>query len=503
MTTDVGSTDPAVDHLRHHASLHPDRPALIDDRGDAGVRSYSYAEFDAEVDRWAAAILASGVPAGSTVAWCGPNSAESMAITHATRRTGTIAVPVPYKLTVDEAHYIVANSEAALGWADRGYEGLLTADLPRLEPALSGTEVSLDRQAPQTSMLLYTSGTTGRPKGALRHQAGAPGQFGALLDLLWGDDPHVYLTTGPLYHSGPMGFAMRSWLRGSTVVLQHTFAAEDWLRLVDQYRVTTTFSAPTPVRRLVNLPAEVWARYDVSSMRTMIANAAPWTQALKRAYLERFPTDSLWEVYGSTELSVSAVLAPADQLRKPGSCGQLAPGVEMALFDADGVRITEPHTEGDLYVRSAGVFETYYRNDAEFEANNHEGWQTVGDIAYFDEEDYWYICDRRSDMVITGGSNVYPAEVEAVLDECPGVAEVAVIGLPDEEWGEAVHAVIVAADPQRPPSFSTVQSFARERLAGYKTPKAMSIVEDLPRTGSGKVLKRELRERFSVGQSEA
>ncbi len=225
--------------------------------------------------------------------------------------------------------------------------------------------------------------------------------------------------------------------------MQKKFDAEDWLRLVDTHKVTTTFSAPTPVRLICNLPTDVKAKYDRSSMRRFIANAAPWSFALKQLYLADFPGDSLFEVYGSTELGVNTILRPEDQLRKPGSCGKPAPMVEIVLFDDDGKRVTEPRVPGELAVRSPSVFATYHKAQDKFDEDKRGDFHTVGDVAYFDEEGFYYICDRKKDMIISGGVNIYPAEIEAVLDAHPDVLDVAVIGVPSDEWGESVHAVIV------------------------------------------------------------
>jgi fatty-acyl-CoA synthase/long-chain acyl-CoA synthetase len=235
-------------------------------------------------------------------------------------------------------------------------------------------------------------------------------------------------------------------------------------------------------------------------MRRMIANAAPWSFALKQRYLADFPTDSLWEVYGSTELGVDCVLEPQDQLRKPGSCGKAAPLVEVKLFDENGAEVTGigPDHPGELFVRSANVFADYYKQHDKFEEDTRGDFHTVGDIAYRDDEGYFYICDRKKDMIISGGMNIYPAEIEASLEQHPDVYDVAVFGIPSEDWGESVHAVVVA----RPGSSLTeadVTAFAREHLASYKLPRSVSFMDELPRTGSGKILKRELRAPYWAG----
>jgi fatty-acyl-CoA synthase/long-chain acyl-CoA synthetase len=345
--------------------------------------------------------------------------------------------------------------------------------------------------------MIYTSGTTGKPKGAVRG-AGDPEQTRAMLAFIGYVPDDVYLTTGPLYHSGPGGFLGIAHVLGNSAVIQRKFDPRDWLRLVEKYRVTTTFSAPTPIRMITSLPDDVKARFDRSSMRRMIANAAPWSFALKEAYLRDFPDDSLFEVYGSTELGVNTILRPEDQRRKPGSCGKPAPGVEIVLFDDDGNRVEQPNVPGELFVRSKSVFSTYHKAHDKFVADQKSGYQTVGDVAYYDEEGFYYICDRKKDMVISGGMNIYPAEIEAALEHHPDVMDVAVIGIPSEEWGESVHAIVVPREGSRL-SEQDVIGFAREHLASYKIPRSISFTDEIPRTGSGKILKRVLREPFWKG----
>jgi fatty-acyl-CoA synthase/long-chain acyl-CoA synthetase len=237
-------------------------------------------------------------------------------------------------------------------------------------------------------------------------------------------------------------------------------------------------------------------------MRILVANAAPWSFALKQAYLDDFPPDSLWEVYGSTELGVNCVLEPKDQLRKPGSCGKPAPQVELRLLGADGNEVTGtgPEQTGELYVRSTAIFNEYYKQPESYQAARHGDLHTVGDIAYRDEEGYYYICDRKNDMIISGGMNIYPAEIEAALEQHPGIFDVAVFGIPSEQWGEQVHATVVLA-PGASLSEQDVIAYAREQLAGYKSPRSVSFVAELPRTGSGKLLKRELRAPYWAGHT--
>jgi len=503
------------DLLSIHAAHAPDKPALVEDGRGRALRSWSFVELDRWSNRLARVLIELGVEPLGKVVTCGHNSASLMAAAHGIRRAGAVNVPLNYRLTADEAAYVVDNSDATVLYVDAEELPLVDAIRQRVpqvreilvfdgDGALEARVEAQPASAPERDVapgvgasMIYTSGTTGRPKGALRTKVD-PALTAGLVARIGYQPDDIYLTTGPLYHSGPLGFAVIAHALGNTVVIQRRFDAEDWLRLVDAHRVSTTFSAPAPIRMICELAPEIKARYDRSSMRRMIANAAPWSQTLKRRYLADFPADSLWEVYGSTEMGVDTVLAPADQLRKPGSCGLPAPGIEIKLFDDDGVEVTEPGAAGELYVRSASMFDTYYKADDKYEADRRGDFHTVGDIAYRDDEGYLYIADRKKDMIISGGMNVYPAEVEAVLEQHPAILEAAVFAIPSEEWGETVHASVVLR-PGAELGAEEVTAFSRQHLAGYKIPRSVSFHDELPRTGSGKVLKRELRAPWWAG----
>jgi long-chain acyl-CoA synthetase len=513
------------DILTVYAKSQPDKPGVIDDRPDGTVIAWTYAELEAQANRVANLLISLGAGPGTKVLWCGPNSPQVVAVMSATRKIGAVAVPLNYRLTPEEACYVVNNSDAEVVYVDHEHAPLFAALRGQLEkvrhviavggPAggaapdgmLTDADIAAapasapEARAPGGSMI-YTSGTTGKPKGAFRSGGQDPAPLAALLNLFGYRADDVHITTGPLYHSGPSAFMGAGLLYGQTIIVQRKFDAEDWLRLVDKYRASSTFSAPAPVRMLCALPAEVKDRYDRSSMRVMIANAAPWSYALKQKYLADFPAESLFEIYGSTELGVDTVLLPQDQLRKPGSCGTPAPGIEIRLLDDDGHEVTGtgPDHRGEVFVRSATVFNAYYKNDASYESNRRGDFHTVGDIAYWDDEGYLYICDRKTDMIISGGMNIYPAEIEAALDRHPGIYDVAVFGIPSEEWGEVVHATVVRS-PGSSLTAEEVTAFARENLAGYKVPRSVDFTAELPRTGSGKVLKRQLRAPFWAGRT--
>jgi fatty-acyl-CoA synthase/long-chain acyl-CoA synthetase len=506
------------DLLTVYAETQPDKLAVVDDRGSGDPVRWSYRDLEEQANRLANALVSLGIKRGEKVLWCGPNSPQVVALVCATRKIGATTVPLNYRLTAEEAAYVIGHSDAAVAYVDAEQAPMFAALAGRLdrlrqvivyggpvpdgmlgEGFVAGASAQPPPEEPEgvSATMIYTSGTTGKPKGALRRGRPADAAIVGLIQLIGYTPDDIYLTSGPLYHSGPGGFMGVALALGQTIVIQRKYEPEDWLRLVDSYRVSSTFCAPPLIRMVCNLPDEVKARYDRSSMKRMIANAAPWSFALKQQYLADFPADSLFEVYGSTELGVNSVLEPADQLRKPGSCGKPAPGVEIALFDAAGQEVTGtgPDHEGELFVRSAVVYDEYYKQQDRYDSARRGDYHTVGDIAYRDDEGYLYICDRKNDMIISGGMNIYPAEIEAALEQHPGIYEAAVFGIPSEEWGETVHATVVT-QPGASLSADEVTAFSREHLAGYKTPRSVAFTSELPRTGSGKVLKRVLREPF-------
>lgn len=512
------------DILTVHAKSQPDKAAVIDDRAKGPISVLSFAALEDRASRLGRLLLDLGMaPGEGKVVWCGQNSTGLVVMINAARKIGITAVPLNYRLSDEEAAYVIDHSDATVVYIDGEFAPMVQRirDLiPKVQHVLvfDGVVpqgcVDVDSESMRTTPLapldsveagatmIYTSGTTGKPKGALRRGGGDPTQTAALLAAIGYTPNDVYMPTGPLYHSGPLGFLGIAQALGQTVVLQRKFDPEDWLRLVTTHGVSSTFSAPTPIRMICTLPDEVKTRYDTSSMKRMIANAAPWSHALKQMYLADFPHDSLFEVYGSTELGVNCLLRPEDQMRKPGACGTPCPMVEIKLFDDEGREVTGfgPENTGELFVKSPSVFVDYYKQHENYLADHRQGFQTVGDIAYRDEEGFVYICDRKKDMIISGGMNIYPAEIEAALEAHPGVYEAAVFGVPSEEWGEAVHAVVV---PRSGLQLEEVEldRHVREHLANYKIPRSYSWSEELPKTGSGKILKRQLRDPFWAGRT--
>ena len=509
-----------MDILAIHTQANPDATAVTD-----GDRVMNRRDFNTLVNRYGNVMLGAGIKAGEKVLWVGQNSLEVVAINHAARKVGAVCVPMNYRLAPDESQYVIDNCDAAIvlfdieqtdqlesihaacdrvrAWYCFRSEGNAPAWSDDFDALIDGA--STDEPEPvgedvtAGTTMIYTSGTTGKPKGTVRRTEASKyaGDYVALVG--WVPDD-VYLTTGPLYHSAPLGFMLLVQTLGGSVIVQRHFDAEDWLRLVEKHKVTTSFSAPTPIRRVVDLPEDVRSKYDASSMRRLIANAAPWPFELKKKYVDRVNDYSLFEVYGSTELGVNTMLLPPDQMRKPGSCGRPIPGVEIKLFDDDGNEVTTPMEPGELYVLSDATFATYYKDPEKYDKGKRGDFMTVGDIAYQDDEGFFYICDRKNDMIISGGVNIYPAEIEAVLVAHPDIADAAVFGIPDEEWGEAVHAVLTTYDGNDLAQ-DALEKFCREHLAGYKVPRSHTLMPEIPRSASGKILKRELREPYWAGRS--
>ena len=505
-----------MDILATHAATKPDTPALID-----GDRSLSWREYVERRNRLAHALARLGLRAGEHAIVYAPNSAEHLLAGAAVRAAGAIAVPLNHRLVADEVAYILDDSDAAfvlvgdpfLAIADAVRAGATrvrhwitigrerrpwAAHLDDLVTSGDPAGVAGDASGNVGGSMIYTAGTTGKPKGARRRAT----DQAALLPRLQAMDlvrPHGHLVAGPLYHSAPAAFALYTHVFGGTVVVMPRFDAEEALALIARHRVTSTFMAPILLKRIVDLPEAARARHDVSSMQVIVMAAAPCPMTVKEAVVRTFGP-VLYEFYGSTELGMNTVLRPEDVLRKPGSCGRAAPGVELAVMDAEG-RPVKPGAPGELFVRRyEGVFDEYYKKPEATRQTQRGDWLSVGDVAWIDEEGFVYICDRIRDMVISGGVNIYPAEIEDVLHRHPSVQDVAVFGVPDEEWGERLHAAVQPRAGARLTADELIE-FARGHLGGYKVPREVSLHAELPRDSAGKLLKRVLRDPYWAGRN--
>jgi acyl-CoA synthetase (AMP-forming)/AMP-acid ligase II len=279
------------------------------------------------------------------------------------------------------------------------------------------------------------------------------------------------------------------------------FDAEQALELIQRERITSAFLVPTILNPITSLPEEVLARYDLSSMQRLLVGAAPFPFPVKQRSVALFPNPCVYEFYGATETSINTILQPEDQLRKPGSCGRIVPGNEIRILDDEGREVPIGEV-GTLYVRNPTLITGYYKKQAATDECLRDGFFSVGDMARVDEEGFYYIVDRKQDMIISGGVNIYPAEIEVELRQHPAVYDCAVIGVPNAEWGEEVKAVVQLRAGARA-SEEEIREFLAARLADYKRPRSIGFVDELPYNPSGKLLKRELRNRYWEGTGRA
>ncbi len=501
--------------LVHHARAFPDKPALI-----MGAAQRTYGELNARVNRLARALRRAGVGPRDAVGAALHNGFEWYELLNAAGKLGAQLVPIGYRLKGPEIAYMMADSGAkvllaapdlaaevdravaevrwperalwVLGaeppWRGRAYEQVVAAE-PADEPEDAFVGGGFNT-------MIYTSGTTGRPKGIERAVDPATAHLTLLgIAALWGFTPDdVHLVAGPLYHTGPASYGQVHVLIGATVVMMLLFDAAEALRLIERHRVTNSFMVPTHLTRILLLDSAERQRYDVSSMRHILHSAAPCPAHVKRGAMEVFPPGTITEFYGASEGGFTKISAEEWQ-RKPGSVGTPWPGHEIRILDEAG-RVLPPGEIGLIYVRGPRLDFRYRGADEKTRQAFREGFFTAGDLGYLDADGYLFIADRRTDLIITGGANVYPAEVESVILQHPKVADAAVIGIPDAEMGKSVLAVVEL----RPGARATPEeiiAFARHDLAHYKCPRRVEFVAELPREPQGKVRKYELIERYA------
>ncbi|GGC68847.1 acyl-CoA synthetase [Undibacterium terreum] len=346
-------------------------------------------------------------------------------------------------------------------------------------------------------VMIYTSGTTGKPKGVRRNPLNAErfAIMSAATSAAYGlttDQPMWVLMNGPMYHSAPNSYGITSARLGSNIVLQERFDPEQMLALIEQHRITHMHIVPTMFYRLLQLPEEIKHKYDLSSLKDVVHGAAPCPPALKQAMIAWWgPVIS--EYYGSTETGLIARNTSADALSKPGTVGKPIPGARIKIFDDEG-RDLPPGAVGDVYVHIAHMPDfTYHKQADKRQAAGRNGFVTVGDMGWLDEDGYLFLSDRKNDMVISGGVNIYPAEIEAVLLGIPGVKDCAVFGIPDQEFGEQLCAYVQREENAASLSADEIRAQLAQHLAKFKVPKLIKFADTLPREDSGKIFKRKLR----------
>jgi long-chain acyl-CoA synthetase len=480
------------------AASSPDRMALVD-----GHRRMSFGELDQRANGLATELAERGVEPGDTVGAMVRNRAEWFCLSHAIARVGAMCVPLSVRLTRPETEFIVGDSQMKVlfveGPAGADFEGVATIDVD--SPAASRLESAPPRADfihVMPSTMSYTSGTTGRPKAVQRPAPRpVPATSTSAIAAFLGYGPStVQLVCGPCCHTGPSTYAEFALCEGGRVVLQEGFTGERCLSLIEQHRVNRAFMVPAHFVRLLDAD---WARYDRSSVRMILHSAAPCPAPLKWRVLEIFPPGTIWELYGATE-GLGTVISPGEWMVKPGSVGRAFPGLQVRILDDDGSRLPAGEV-GGIYVSTMGGYEFAYRGDPEKTAAAHrEGYFTAGDLGWLDDDGFLFIADRRTDLIVSGGVNIYPAEIETALAEDPDLADSTVIGLPDQRMGQRVHALVVTrpgitGDP------AAIMARLSGRLAAFKLPRTMEFVDEIPRDPSGKVRRRDLVEqRGGTGQ---
>jgi acyl-CoA synthetase (AMP-forming)/AMP-acid ligase II len=495
-----------IEHPKRFAASAPDRPAVI-----IGDQVVTYAELEARSNRLAHALRSRGLGPGDHLAVLMENRPEYFEVAWAGLRAGLLVTPVNWHLSAAEAAYIIEDCGATA----------LVASAPRADavtgiaaPALTtrlavGGPVDgfdcyedVTGAQPQTPVgdecegtwMFYSSGTTGRPKGITPGRTGgplgAPARFTAMVRYLFGgDESTVYLSPAPLYHAAPSGWSAAIHRIGGTVVATERFDPVEFLRLIERHRVTMAQVVPTHLVRLLKLPAEDRARYDLSSLKTLVHAAAPCPVEVKRAVFD-WLGPVVHEYYSGSEGVGFCAIGPQEWLAHPGSVGKSMQGA-VHILDEAGTEVP-PRTEGRVFFETARGFEYHGDPAKTAEAFDEHGWGTFGEVGWVDEEGYLYLTDRVSNMIISGGVNIYPREIEDALILHPEVADVAVIGVPDPEMGESVRAVIQPAVPPADPAALAAEliAFTRDRIARYKAPRSVVFLGELPRLQTGKVARR-------------
>lgn len=519
MTTAPSRTKPP-NYLEIHAASHPDKPAVV-----GPERSLTYGQLKKRARALAKSLYGLGVRPGDQVALMSYNDPVHTEVTAALGYLEVGLVMVGYRMKPREIAYIVDNSDSRAfvfldEFADRimpyreNYpqilpDGFISFGEKQIDGAIGYAamfenvpDVDIDAIPPAAepgNSMIYTSGTTGRPKGAARKtdfvaKPGVMEYIFSAISTLGMTAEEVHLVCCPIYHSAPTLFNMISFLLGGTTVMQPRFDAEAFLSLVDRYRVTSTHLVPTMVRRLLDVPEAFTAGLDLSSLRTVICGAAPLFPEYKLAFLDRYG-DCLFEYYGATESGMNTLITPREMRERPASVGRAFANNELFLLDAAGNPVAEGE-RGILYMYNDVMMDGYYKNEKATDETRHGKYITAGDVAIKDSDGYIFIVDRVKDMIIRGGVNIYPAEVEEVLSAMPGISDAAVVGMPDHDFGEAVAAFVVF-DDGAPPSLDDIRAFCAEQMENHKIPAAVYPVQEIPRTPTGKILKRDLRERLA------
>ncbi len=512
----------AGDVVKMHAINYPDKVAIKDK-----FRQATFKEWEERANRLANALSDFGVKKGDRFAILAYNWTEWMEIYAAAAKAGQITVPIMFRLAPPEIEYVINHSETKAFVVAEEFVQMVD-DMREKLPIPQENYVYLGKGQPPDGYvhyeelmakgspsqpdvvadsadfwnIMYTSGTTGRPKGVVRTHEGNIAEY-ILNDINMAvrPDDRVMLVM-PMCHINSIFYSFSYTYVGASCFIYNmiSFDPEDLLRTIHQEKITFTSLVPTHYIMMLALPDEVKNKYDVSSIRQLLISSAPARKNTKLAIMEYFKNAELWEAYGSTEQGLMTLLRPEDQMKKLGSIGKEIFGIDRIKILDENRKEVPPGEVGEIFVRTPIVFREYWKDPEKTKEVFDGEWSTAGDMGKIDEEGYYYLVDRKANMIITGGENVYPSEVENVIGSHPAVKDIAVIGVPHEKWGEAVKAVVILHEGQTPSEElgKEIAQHCRGKIAGYKIPKSVDFIkeEEMPRTGTGKILHRILRERY-------
>jgi len=487
--------------LKQRVSATPDKPFLF---SEADNRQFTYKEFEAAVMRTAEMLASSGIGKGDVVSLLLPNSVEYVLAYFACWQLGALAGPINSLLKSQETAYVISNSEAKALLINSEFLPVIEsirdqlpivmlfdneAEATRAQTDIAVPDVTLN--ADDEAIIIYTSGTTGKPKGCLLTHANVIANARQISSWLGFTEQDRLLTIMPLFHMNAVSVTTMSALyAGGSTVVSAKFSASRFWQIVSDYQITSFGSVATMLSMLLSTyPDGVPAGLKTDQLRFAMCGSAPVPAEVLRRFEETFNC-LVVEGYGLSESTCRSTFNPPDERRRPGSCG-VPIGNEMRVVDEEGRDVPEGEL-GEIVLRGENILKGYYKNDAANATAFRNGWFHTGDIGYRDADGFYFIVDRKSDMIIRGGENIYPREIDEVLYQHPGVAAAAAVGVPDELYGEEVAAVIVLK-PEASVTEQEVIDYCKARLADFKCPKTVHFVDDIPKGPTGKLLKRETR----------
>ncbi|UCG36992.1 MAG: AMP-binding protein [Candidatus Bathyarchaeota archaeon] len=507
--------------LRVHAKNYPEKEAVKDWHG----KSRTYADLDSRTNRLANTLLSMGLHKGDRLAVMLYNCVEYVEICCACAKIGVVVVTVNWRFISKEVELIVNNADARAFILDEEFVDCVNSVRQNLQNVSKGSFVVVGQAAPtgyinyedlaegpQDSRMpvkissedawfqIYTSGTTGIPKGVVRsHESYISFFLTNAIEFGFSQDDKGMIVM-PLYHVNSTFYGLLFLYIGASLYVgaDKGFDPVELLRVIDEEKVTFVSLIPTHYHLILSVPDDLMKSYDLSSMRSFLCSSAPVRSKIKKGILKCFPDTKLYEAYGSTEAGLVTILRPEDQLRKLGSMGRECLGTDIIkLLDGDGNEVAVGEV-GELYSSGPMMFDEYYKMPEKTKESFRGNLFTARDMAKRDEEGYYYIVDRKDNMIITGGEHVYPSEIEEIISKHPKVSNVAVIGLPDDKWGEAVKAIVILNDGVNAGEEEIIE-WCRGRMAGFKKPKSVDFISasEMPRTTTGKILHRKLRERYA------